>query len=208
MTTRVLAARLDSLGDVLVTGPAVRALAAAADEVVMLAGPAGERASQLLPGVGRTWIWDCPWIRPQPGPVNRGDVDSLVERVARERFRTAVVFTSFHQSPLPLALLLRMAGVGSIAAISVDYPGSLLDVRHLVDDDLPETERALSLARAAGFGLPPGDDGRLRVRADAPLPPEVTGGPYVVVHPGTSVPASTAGTRRSAGSSTRGGGSL
>jgi ADP-heptose:LPS heptosyltransferase len=189
MTTRVLAVRLDSLGDVLVTGPAVRALATAADEVVMLAGPAGGQASEMLPGVGRTWVWDCPWIRPQPGPVNREDVDALVERIACERFPTAVVFTSFHQSPLPLALLLRMAGVGSVAAISVDYPGSLLDVRHRVDEDIPESERALSLARAAGFSLPAGDDGRLRVRMNAQLPSEVAGTPYVVVHPGTSVPA-------------------
>src|SRR4029450_3146887 len=81
----------------------------------------------------------------------------------------AVISTSFHQSPLPRALLLRTAGVPRIAAISVDYPGSLLDVRHRVDDDLPEPERALSLARAAGFDLPPGDDGRLAVRG--PLPP-------------------------------------
>ncbi len=49
---------------------------------------------------------------------------------------------------------------------------------------------ALSTVAAAGFALPAGDDGRLRVRA--PLPPvaQLTGsGPYVVLHPGASVPA-------------------
>jgi ADP-heptose:LPS heptosyltransferase len=103
-----------------------------------------------------------------------------------------VISTSFHQSPLPLALVLRSAGVRRISAISVDYPGSLLDVRHLVDDDVPEPERALSLARAAGFDLPPGDDGRLAVRR--PLPPVAPGvlpggAPYVVLHPGSAAPA-------------------
>jgi ADP-heptose:LPS heptosyltransferase len=88
--------------------------------------------------------------------------------------------------------VLRTAGVPRISAVSVDYPGSLLDVRHRVDDDLPEPERALSLARAAGFDLPPGDDGRLAVRR--PLPPVAhpalrDGSPYVVLHPGASVPA-------------------
>jgi ADP-heptose:LPS heptosyltransferase len=97
------------------------------------------------------------------------------------------VSTSFHQSPLPLALLLRTAGVPRISATSVDYPGSLLDVRHTADDDLPEPERALSLARAAGFSLPPGDDGRLAVRR--PLPPVEHRPGYVVLHPGASVPA-------------------
>jgi hypothetical protein len=35
-----------------------------------------------------------------------------------------------------------MAGVGRITAISDDYPGSLLDVRHRVPPGLPEAERA------------------------------------------------------------------
>jgi ADP-heptose:LPS heptosyltransferase len=107
----------------------------------------------------------------------------------------AVVFTSFHQSPLPFALLLRLAGVLRTSAISVDYPGSLLDVRHRLPDGLPEAERALSLAAAAGFGLPPGDDGRLRVRGvrRPRLPPEPG---YVVVHPGASVPARACPPRR------------
>ena len=96
-----------------------------------------------------------------------------------------------------MALLLRWAGVGWVGAISEDYPGSLLDLRHRVSGDPPEAERALSLATAAGGALPVGDDGRLAVRPPAPgvtdrardllgdLPP----GSYVVVHPGTSVPA-------------------
>jgi ADP-heptose:LPS heptosyltransferase len=78
--------------------------------------------------------------------------------------------------------------VPRISAISVDYPGSLLDVRHRVDDDLPEPERAVSLARAAGFELPDGDDGRLAVRRPLPPGPPYEPG-YIVLHPGASVPA-------------------
>jgi ADP-heptose:LPS heptosyltransferase len=90
---------------------------------------------------------------------------------------------------LPLALLLRMAEVPTIAAISVDYPGSLLDIRHRVDEDLHEVERGLSLAATLGYRLPDTDDGRLRVlRGPATGLPELDG-PYVVVHPGASVPA-------------------
>jgi ADP-heptose:LPS heptosyltransferase len=101
----------------------------------------------------------------------------------------ALVLTSFHQSPLPLALLLRMAGVGTIAAISVDYPGSLLDVRHLVDDDLHEVERALSLAATLGYRLPDGDDGRLAVRRGRSIGAEAPAPPYMAVHPGAAAPA-------------------
>jgi ADP-heptose:LPS heptosyltransferase len=187
----VLVARLDNAGDVLLQGPLVRAVAAGADRVVLLAGPAGAEAAGLLPGVDEVWTWACPWILGDPPPVDAGDLADLTRRVRALAPTEAVVSTSFHQSPLPLALLLRAAGVPRISAISVDYPGSLLDVRHRVDEDLPEPERALSLARAAGFELPPGDDGRLAVRRPLPEPPA---GPdlapgYVVVHPGASVPA-------------------
>ncbi len=187
MSRTVLVARLDNAGDVLLQGPLVRAVAAGADRVVFLAGPAGAEAAALLPGVDEVWTWSCPWILGDPPPVDAGDVAALAERIRALAPDEALISTSFHQSPLPLALVLRTAGVPRISAISVDYPGSLLDVRHQVDDDLAEPDRALSLARAAGFDLPPEDDGRLAVRR--PLPPVAHEPGYVVVHPGASVPA-------------------
>jgi ADP-heptose:LPS heptosyltransferase len=129
------------------------------------------------------------WIDPEPRPVTRAGVDELVDRLTDLEVDQALVLTSFHQSPLPLALLLRMAGVPTIAAVSVDYPGSLLDVRHRVEEGLHEVERGLSLAATLGYRLPDGDDGRLRVRVDPAAGPPDLERPYVVVHPGASVPA-------------------
>lgn len=190
MVTHTLAVRLDNAGDVLLAGPALRALAAGSSRLTVLAGPHGSAAARLLPGVDEVLEWRCPWIDPHPGPVRPDDLDDLVSVLAERRFDRALVLTSFHQSPLPTALLLRMAGVPWTGAVSDDYPGSLLDLRHRVDDMLPEAERALSLALAAGFALPEGDDGALAVRRPLPdvghLVPE---GRYVVLHPGTSVPA-------------------
>jgi ADP-heptose:LPS heptosyltransferase len=178
------------MGDVLLTGPAVRAIAASVPDVTFLAGPNGAGAAALLPGVNRVLEWRAPWIDPDPGAFDPGQVQSLIRRVRRLAPATAVVFTSFHQSPLPMALTLRMAGVRRIAAISEDYPGSLLDVRHLPTADIPEAERNLSLVRAAGFELPPGDTGRLAVTAALPDSRELTGdGPYVALHVSASVPA-------------------
>ncbi|MFI5908031.1 HAD-IIIA family hydrolase [Dactylosporangium sp. NPDC051541] len=182
----VLVVRPDSAGDVLVTGPAIRAVAAAAGRVVLLCGPRGRAAAELLPGVDEVVEWRLPWIDPAPDPVDRAGTDALVARLAAVGADEAVVFTSFHQSPLPTALLLRLAGVERISAISDDYPGSLLDVRHRVPPGVAEAERALSLAAAAGFPPPPGDDLRLRIR-QVPAAPEP--GPFVVMHPGASVPA-------------------
>jgi ADP-heptose:LPS heptosyltransferase len=187
---RLLAVRLDNAGDVLLAGPALRAAAAGSDEVVVLASPQGAAAARLLVGVDDVVVWSCPWIDAAPGRVDPADVDALVTDLRRRSFDRALVFTSFHQSALPTALILRLAGIDWVGAISEDYPGSLLDLRHRVDDDIPEPERALSLAEACGFALPPGDDGSLQVQPDLPSVRHLVGTrPYVVLHPGTSVPA-------------------
>jgi ADP-heptose:LPS heptosyltransferase len=184
--SHVLAVRLDNDGDVLLAGPAIRALGHGADRVTLWCGPRGRRAAELLPAVDGLVVWRAPWIDPEPDAVDPVAIDALVAELRALELDAAVVFGSFHQSPLPAALLLRMAGVPFVAATSVDYPGALLDVRHRIADDMHEVERALDLAAAAGFQLPPGDDGALRIRRAAGGSPP---GDHVVVHPGASVPA-------------------
>ncbi len=185
----VLAVRQDNNGDVLLAGPALRALAAGAARLALVCGPSGRAAAESLPGVDEVIVFEAAWIEADPHPVERAAVEAFVARVAALRADQALVFTSFHQSPLPTALLLRLAGVPRIAAISEDYPGGLLDLRHRgVPDDAHEVERALGLARAAGFALPPHDEGRLAMRV-AEANPVARLRPYVVVHPGATVPA-------------------
>ena len=192
--TRILAVRLDSDGDVLLTGPAIQALSRIGT-VDLLASPSGAAAARLLPGVDTVLEFDAPWSGFRPPPVDTAEVLGLVERLRSRRYDQAAVFTSFHQSPLPMALLARMAGIGHIVGTSVDYPGSLLDVR-LKRPDPPggghEVEAALEVAVAAGAPRP--EAPRLRVRQPLPplsdaLPAALHTGGYVVLHPGASVPA-------------------
>jgi ADP-heptose:LPS heptosyltransferase len=166
----------------------VRAVAAEAGRVTLLCGPRGRAAAELLPEVDEVVVAHAGWIDAEPRRVTREVVDELVDRLVDLEIDQALVLTSFHQSPLPLALMLRMAGVPTIAAVSVDYPGSLLDIRHRVDDDVHEVERGLSLAATLGYRLAEGDDGGLRVRLGGADVPDLEGR-YVVVHPGASVPA-------------------
>jgi len=183
----VLIARLDNAGDVLLAGPAVRAVALAGCEVVMLCGPNGRAAAELLPGVSRVEVVDAPWSGYQAPAVDRQSLMCFVDRIASMRIDEAVILTSFHQSPLPLALLLRMAKVPLIAAVSTDYPGTLLDRRLEDPGDVHEVERALATVGALGYRLPTGDDGRMSMRVGA-SPPGLDQ-PYVVIHSGASVPA-------------------
>lgn len=200
--SRVLVARLDSMGDVLVSGPALRAVAngtrpdgSRPNDVVLLCGPEGTGAAEMLPGVTEVHTWACPWIINPAPPVTEGVTNGLIDYVRNSRIEEAVILTSFHQSPLPLAMLLRLAGVRKITGVSTDYAGSLLDVRLKPGEDFPEDQpeaiRALGIAEAAGFVLPQGDDGKLRVKtvSDELVDELAEDGPYIVVHPGAAVPA-------------------
>ena len=145
-------------------------------------------------------VWASPWVVNPAPPIDRAALDRFVDTLAAHRFDEAVILTSFHQSPLPTALLLRLAGVGRITGASIDYPGTLLDVRLRPGDgpgddlpeDLPEPERALAIAAAAGYRLPGDDPGGLAVLPPPPLGDllaPLLGRPYVVVHPGAAVTA-------------------
>ncbi|WP_225753517.1 glycosyltransferase family 9 protein [Actinotalea sp. Marseille-Q4924] len=201
---RVLVVRLDSDGDVLLAGPAVRALAAddGVAQVDLLVSPAGRHAAELLPGVGEVLAFAAPWSGSRPPPVDAAAVQALVADLAERAYDRCLVLTSFHQSPLPMALLARLAGVPFVAGTSEDYPGALLDVRHRRPHGLHEVEAALDLVRATGVAVASGTH-PLAVRG--PLPDVAalvgtgavagpdghpgSGRPYVVLHPGASVPS-------------------
>ena len=127
-----LVVRLDSAGDVLVTGPAVRAVAAAHDRVVMLVGPRGRAAAALLPGIDEIIEWQAPWVDFDSPDLTADHVEALVKQLRDLAADRVFIFTSFHQSPLPMALLCQMAGAPWIGAICEDYPGTLLNLRHHV----------------------------------------------------------------------------
>jgi ADP-heptose:LPS heptosyltransferase len=80
-----------------------------------------------------------------------------------------------------------MAGVQHIGGISVDHPGSLLDVRIGADLDVHEVERNLALVAACGFPLPAGADRRLRLRDVRGETAEFRR--HIVLHPGGTAPA-------------------
>ena len=106
MRPHVLVVRFDSAGDVLLSGPAVRAVAAGAAKVTYLCGPRGRAAAALLPGVDEIVVHRAPWIDPEPEPVSHVAVSALVDDIAGRDVDQAVILTSWHQSALPTALVL------------------------------------------------------------------------------------------------------
>jgi ADP-heptose:LPS heptosyltransferase len=106
---KALAVRLDSEGDVLLAGPALRQLGADVDLLHLLVSPGGAAAAALLPGIDEVLVADVPWMRDGAGPHDPQVLDRLLARLRSEQYDEVVVLTSFHQSPLPMALLAKWA---------------------------------------------------------------------------------------------------
>jgi lipopolysaccharide heptosyltransferase II len=201
---RVLCVRLDAIGDVLMTTPAIRALKAARPDrhLALLTSSSGAEVGRLLPEIDETIVYDAPWMkatRDSPGP----DVDrNLVDRLAAEPFDAAVVFTVHSQSPLPAALLCRLAGIPRVLAHSRDKPYRLLS-EWVADPeaDQPlrhEVRRQLDLVAAVGLAV---RDEHLSIRVPASASRAVRRRlaelgvdhrrPWLLVHPGSTAPSRT-----------------
>ncbi len=194
---RVLAVRLDNLGDVVMVTPALRALRAAlapGARLDLLASPAGAALAPLLEDVDEVHALRAVW----QDADGRLPVDPARELAVVERLRgydAVVVFTSFAQSPWPAAYAAYLAGVPVRVGVSKEFGGSLLTHRlPAPPDSQHQTDRALALLASVGvpdrgrrLSLRVPDDARERaetVRREAGLPAT-----YAVLAPGASCPS-------------------
>lgn len=194
---RVLAIRLDNLGDVLVTTPAIHAIRESLSDaaITLLASPVGAQAGALNPDLDDVIVYTAPWMDPWSRLPHDPEREMAMIATLREReFDAAVIFSSFRQSPLPAAYLCYLAGIPLRLAASIDGPGSLLTTRHRHPERMMhEVERGLDLVGAVGLRT---GDTRLVLRVPAEARQEIAhlvagDGPLIVVHPGCSMPART-----------------
>jgi lipopolysaccharide heptosyltransferase II len=201
--TEVLAVRLDTMGDVLMTGPALRALrgSGARRRITLLTSAPGAEAGELMPEVDELLVYEAPWMKRDASGAGTAAADlAMVEELRRRHFDAAAIFTVYSQSPLPAALMCHLAEVPLRLAHCRENPYRLLT------DHVPESEphdkvrhevrRQLDLVAAVGAKT---DDERLAV--DVPEPERVRirellaelgideARPWVVVHPGASAPS-------------------
>ena len=109
----VLCVRLDALGDVLMTTPALRALkeSAAGRRVTLLTSPAGAAVAPLVPELDACWTYESPWMKATASrPDSREDL-AMIERLRAGRFDAAVIFTVYSQNPLAAAFLCHLAEI-------------------------------------------------------------------------------------------------
>ena len=151
---RILCIRLDNMGDVLMSTPAIHALKKARSDVTitLMASRAGAHVANFLPDVDDTIVYDAAWVKND----SRGNEQDLaaIQGLARRQFDAAVIFTVYSQSALPAAMMCHLAGIPLILAHSRENPYRLLS--HWVRDTEPqqgirhEVQRQLDLVASVG----------------------------------------------------------
>src|SRR5438105_6595404 len=199
---RILAIRLDNLGDVLVTTPALHAIKTSMPTIALslLTSPVGAQVASLNPDIDEVIVYEAPWMDPwQRLPQSSKREQQMIAMIKERQFDGAIIFTSYHQSSLPAAYLCYLADIPLRLAASIDGPGSLLTTRHKHPERMMhEVERGLDLVNAIGFttdnrALVLQVPAEAREQIDAILARQGVNRrcPLVVVHPGCSMPART-----------------
>ena len=197
---RILCVRLDTLGDVLMTTPAIRALKYSSPRrrITLMTSASGAAAGRLIPEVDDVLIYDAPWIKAASSHVTgRPGLDlDMVERLRRASFDAAVIFTVYSQSALPAAMLCYLAGIPRRLAHCRENPYELLTqwVRETEPDTClrHEVRRQLDLVATVGAHT---DDERLSMAIPDDVKTSVNnllssiiedGRPWVVIHAGAT----------------------
>jgi lipopolysaccharide heptosyltransferase II len=199
---RILAVRLDNLGDVLVTSPAIHAVKASlpGSELCLLTSPVGAQVARLHPDIDEVIVYEAPWMDPwQKLAQNSKREQQMIAMLKERQFDGAIIFTSYHQSSLPSAYLCYLADIPLRLAASIDGPGSLLTTRHKhAESMMHEVERGLDLVHAIGISTSARD---LVLKVPDKAREDIyeflsvhNVDPFrllVVIHPGCSMPART-----------------
>lgn len=197
---RLLCVRLDSMGDVLMTTPALRAFKQAGEgrSVTLLTSRAGAAVAPFIREIDGSIEFIAPWMKASEKEETYDT--ALIEELKACRFDAAAIFTVYSQSPLPAAYLCYLAGIPLRLAHCRENPYRLLtdwvpdpEPQHMIRH---EVRRQLDLAAEVGCRT---TDERLsftvpkRARAAAAIALRTaeigTEEPLIVVHPGASAPS-------------------
>jgi len=158
---RILCVRLDNMGDLLMSAPAIMALKQSFGcHITLLTSPMAKGISAYIPGVDDVIVWQAPWM-PGGDGVTYQAFSAFVQDLQQRNFDAAVLFTVFSQNPLPAALMLSLAGISRTLAYCRENPYHLLS--HWIPEPEPYTllrhqvRRDLALVQAVGCFVT-GDD--------------------------------------------------
>jgi lipopolysaccharide heptosyltransferase II len=195
---RILCVRLDRLGDVLMTTPALHALREAAPgrHLTLLTSPSGAQIAPFLRDVDDVIAYDAPWVGSAAQRTPSLDL-RLRHKLECGAFDAAVIFTVYSQSPLPAAMMCYLAGIPRRLAHCRENPYDLLT--DCIGESEPqcgtrhEVERQLELVAHIGAAsadkrlrFDVGDAARRSLERALVARGIDPHGPWFVLHPGAS----------------------
>ena len=133
---RILCIRLDNMGDVLMTTPAMHALKHAAPDrhLTLLGSRSGVALAPFIDDLDDAIAYNAPWVK--HAQHDTAEDQQVLNEVRAGHYDAAVIFTVYSQSPLAAALFCRMAGIPKVLAHCRENPYAL------ISHHLPETEPA------------------------------------------------------------------
>jgi lipopolysaccharide heptosyltransferase II len=199
---KILCVRLDSIGDVLMTTPAIRALKESRPHrrISLLTSPVGARIAPLVPEVDDVVTFEASWMKATPEGVTAAAEHDMIDRLRSLRFDAAVIFTVYSQNPLAAAHMCFLAGIPLRLAHCRENPYQLLTtwVKETEPSGVPRHEVLRQLDLVARVGCTTAES-RLSLRIPGHAMNSVTRlldaleidrtRPLVVIHPGASAPS-------------------
>uniref|UniRef100_B8HSR7 lipopolysaccharide heptosyltransferase II n=1 Tax=Cyanothece sp. (strain PCC 7425 / ATCC 29141) TaxID=395961 RepID=B8HSR7_CYAP4 len=198
----LLCIRLDSLGDVLMTTPAFRALKAAHPDrqLTLLTSPQSAAVAPLIPEIDRVMTYAAPWMKATPPRADAGHDRAFIQQLGQQQFDGAIIFTVFSQNPLPAAWLCYLADIPRRLAHCHENPYQLLTdwipdpepaqgIRHEVQRQLDLVAQIGCFTKDQRLSLHiPQRDRQTVIQHLATLGVELTR-PWLLIHPGATAPS-------------------
>lgn len=200
----ILCIRLDTIGDVIMTAPALSVLKGSQPErhLTLMTSSAGAVVSPLLTAVDNLIVYDAPWLKATAPRVDSTPEFAMIEQLRQANFDAAVIFTVYSQNPLPAAFLCHLAGIPLRLAHCHENPYQLLtdwipdpepkhSIRHEVQRQI-DLVASIGCSSASELGSP--DRSLLHIDPDALQRVQLrllelgihSGDRWVVIHPGAT----------------------
>jgi lipopolysaccharide heptosyltransferase II len=122
----ILCIRPDNLGDLLMSGPAIRALKETFGcRITVLTSSMASGIATLMPEIDVVLIFDVPWVKTNSA-TDAFTFNETVRQISKKNFDAAVIFTVYSQNPLPTVMLAYLAGIPKRLAYCRENPYQLL----------------------------------------------------------------------------------
>ena len=143
----ILIIRLDNMGDLVMSIPAINALKETFQcKLTLLTSSAAEPITPLIPSIDEVIIYNAPWMKNRD-ELSTKEMIRLIGLLEMKKFDAAVLFTVFSQNPLPAMMLAYWANIPLRLAYCRENPYELLTdwvpdmepycfIRHQVRRDL------------------------------------------------------------------------